>query len=962
MEYRLFIEGKEIEVNNETVISITKQFSSLNNPTNLFTEWTKTVRIPVTEYNDKTFGGIYSADKRIVWGGSKYIGLYFDPSKKLDFYIEYNNDRILSGYAKMNTVTKNNGYGYYEFTLFGALGKVFQDIKNITFDSSVLEDDDMSKYYIDGSQYVSGYINKDLVKGAWETPQSSLDIYSTNIYDFIGFGIKNSFNSDFDSKSVQLNKASNEDSIVTFESIISNTGDTSNHFPYNRFSADTILKEGLLPRAFGEYRSYYQPPYCYFNKLWQIFWKKAESLTGYDVIFDGSWFNATNPYYANLCYMLKPFEVNDGDSKVNKYYLNGETLSYPNTAGYTSAWSEFKSFDFTFDGSQSVEALPISDFGGTYDYFKLGQNYNVLFKDGVNFELAISDLVNREWINPDAGMMVTVNFCKDDIGTLYDYKTYLIANSGTTIPTSGFDGVYLLGNAQPLRRYYVGWNVNIPVNDLLTKYKGEKVRIVINYAWINPNPPFKNDGGSGNQDWWPRLDITLKSGQFSVDLSDKIKRSYSYFTFNDLWNMDYNLFEEILNYCKIFKLVFDVDDIKKKIYIKRSTTYFKDYKIEDWTNKVDYSKDFIITPISFENKYVLFNYKDTDVNRNKEYKKRYGVNYGEKKLNTDYAFNTDTKKLFDKDINLSINSSENILPWENIYGNGSLDYIFTNEVFIDTSNDKGENVDNFGAYYFYDGIYDFDSNIERLNTITDDTNYMQSNTVYCYNAIETDTQNRVKTDTYTCLNVLKDGFMSTFNLPNVNYTNGDNYDDAMCIYDLFWDEYLNEVYDTSNKKIECYIRILPKDFINFKFNKFIKIENNLYLVNKINDFDMESRDSVKCELVQIHNINAYTQDLFDIDYFGVEATHLFETGSESDYEYPRGLKVPFKTNLSTSDFSISIDYKDSYYGTLYCVDDHSELSISWTHVINETMEADIVITNNIDGRELCRLPITIQGD
>ena len=285
---RLFIEDKEVELNESVQVAITKQFEDLSNPTTIINDWSKTVSIPFTQNNHKLFGHIYSPDRIISaktssslistpsrikkWDGSGYVddslvsgeivcdlavqylqlgfqnanweytakedyscnndthtyefiydsaryyrlefsfrdlsseadnkevyfvqwdlaglglvegetyivsfshrkngnnsiiydwalierqpitGLYFDPYKKLNFRLQWSDTVIMTGYAKMNEIKQSNKKGTYELTLFGQLGKVFQDLKKITFDKTSKEYD----YYLDGSEYVSEYIN-----------------------------------------------------------------------------------------------------------------------------------------------------------------------------------------------------------------------------------------------------------------------------------------------------------------------------------------------------------------------------------------------------------------------------------------------------------------------------------------------------------------------------------------------------------------------------------------------------------------------------------------------------------------------------------------------------------------------------------------------------------------------------------------------------------------------------------
>ena len=161
---RLFIENREIELDESVQFAITKQFEDLSNPTAIINDWSKTVSIPFTANNNAIFGHIYNPDRLIVVGTSDTLtGIYFDPLKKLDMRLQSGDNVLMSGYAKMNEIKQSKGKGTYEITLFGQLGKVLQEMSKITFDRAT----DSSAYLIDGSQYLDEVINSDLVYKSW---------------------------------------------------------------------------------------------------------------------------------------------------------------------------------------------------------------------------------------------------------------------------------------------------------------------------------------------------------------------------------------------------------------------------------------------------------------------------------------------------------------------------------------------------------------------------------------------------------------------------------------------------------------------------------------------------------------------------------------------------------------------------------------------------------------------------
>ena len=58
MNARLFIENREIELDETVQFAITKQFEDLINPTAIINEWSKTVSIPFTASNNALLGHI----------------------------------------------------------------------------------------------------------------------------------------------------------------------------------------------------------------------------------------------------------------------------------------------------------------------------------------------------------------------------------------------------------------------------------------------------------------------------------------------------------------------------------------------------------------------------------------------------------------------------------------------------------------------------------------------------------------------------------------------------------------------------------------------------------------------------------------------------------------------------------------------------------------------------------------
>ena len=913
MNTQLFIENYEIELNEAVQFCLNKQFEELSNPTTVINDWSKTVSIPFTAHNNKIFGYLYKPNRIIVGtnspDGYKQMGIYFDPTKKLDFRLVYNTMVLMTGYAKMNTVKRSKGVGTYDITLFGQLGKVFQEMQKITFDTT----SDASNYIIDGSVYVNETINKELIYNAWHTVEQRDDILrkkTDNHYvvtDIIGFAPNNSFSEGFDYKTYQLNDSSS----LTFAETLGDsfTDDTG-------ISPDSVIPNGMLPREIGEYRSYYQLPYIYFNKLFRIFEAKSEELTGYTFDLDDSWFNETNPYWFNLVYMLRPLS-NLKNITYNNIYTgtyNSQHVVYANSS--QKYHYSFSSYEPGFSFGVQSEQIPMLINVGTYShYFELKDTEVVDGQLSVHFKMDVAcNLGSEQNVHirnngvfvidvymTDAATGHPATFTKQlgricvkwsDSSYVASNTTYTI-NVGTKTIPSGSSTWTMVDRDFSFTVPADLMNKDVKFSYSLSGWHAEGT--FSGSLFVNSNPSSVDLGN-----------ITLygKPNTMRLNVTPLIGKSFSKFILNDLWNNDYNLFTEIIKYCKMFRIGVSVDDFEKKIIFKPYSKYFEDYSIENWTEKIDKSKDYIITPITLENKYILFNYDDNKTNLGSIYKDKYGVNYGDYKLITDYNFNSDSKNLFEK-IKTSIVNTDNVLSWSNIYSYHNIIYSFPNEIYVYNKDKDNKQVDIFGALYFVNGYGAF-SDEEALHLrpvkISDDTTFQQVNNTYFYTQGAGSTLN---ISIYPKLDIVRGDNMCLFNIPKENYTYLSNYGNKNTIYKNFWEKYINERYNVQNKKITCYVKLTPNDYNNFRWNKLVQVDDQLCIVNKIYDYDVQSNSTTKVDLITIMDVDGYKTDNFTYDYIKAK---------------PRELTIPYDhykeaTITSTRPWSI---HPDDWRDSLVC--------------------------------------------
>lgn len=858
---RLFIENQEIEITNDVQVAITKQFEELSNPTIIINDWSKTVSIPFSQRNNEIFGHIYCPDKMIVAGAST-IGIYFNPLKKLDFRIEWNNTILMTGYAKMNEVKQNNGNGTYEITLFGQLGKIFQELQKITFFPAT---EDVN-YYIDGSEYLQEVIDKTLIYRSWTSQgQTHVNLMKrTNPYytftDIIGFAPNNSFNDHFDYKTYQINDVYSD----KFENTLGDsfTEDTG-------IQPDTAIPNGMLPREIGEYRSYLQLPFIYFNKLFQIFQEKAESLTGYTFDLDSTWFSSSNPYWYNTVYMLKMLDVKAGNLYSNVY--NNFSTSYSDTR-YTSINSWGTSSTYTTEqtsklcmlGIVSEQKEGVLDKTNSRNRLVFGDNQILNLHFFINLFLwVISQSVH---IKDDNGLVLTVTATGASGAT--QSQTFLIRHQGSSI-TYNDAPVFETGSSGSGA---TGYDILIPTIEAyfnLTKAEfGDYVTFQTKTKWINNAYPLS---GSAQGDFTLYYGGTTMSGttigtKSNVEVvvpDNKWLHSNGTFTLNDLWDNDYNLFGEILKYCKMYRIGISVDEFAKKIKFQSYTKYFYNYSVTDWTDKIDKSKDYIITPVTWDNKYVLFNYEDNNTKQGVQYRTTYGFNYGDYRLVTEYNFNSDTQKLFEN-VHTSITNTDNVLSWTNLFDNHKIVYSFPAELYVYCKDDDDKYVNVFGSYFFHNGLKNFSTEVSlcmREVYISDDTALQSATNKYFYTQTIDSALQQVTT--YPNLDVVRGDNLCLFNVPKENYTYLNNYTGKQSIYTNFWQKYIDERYNVQNKKITCYVILSPQEYNQFKWNTFVKIGNQLCFVNKIYDYDITAMQPTKVDLITIQDTDGYTTNNYE---------------------------------------------------------------------------------------------------
>jgi hypothetical protein len=126
---KLFIANKEVDCSEGISLPITYTVEDFQNPTIVKNSFSKTISIPGTKNNNKIFGEIYKLDRFLHIKEGNFSGVYFDPSKRVDFGIYNNGYLVESGYMQLNSISIKQAVITYNITLYGGLGDFFYGLK-----------------------------------------------------------------------------------------------------------------------------------------------------------------------------------------------------------------------------------------------------------------------------------------------------------------------------------------------------------------------------------------------------------------------------------------------------------------------------------------------------------------------------------------------------------------------------------------------------------------------------------------------------------------------------------------------------------------------------------------------------------------------------------------------------------------------------------------------------------------
>jgi hypothetical protein len=377
-----------------------------------------------------------------------------------------------------------------------------------------------------------------------------------------------------------------------------------------------------------------------------------------------------------------------------------------------------------------------------------------------------------------------------------------------------------------------------------------------------------------------------------------------YVDFSLIINNTIKQIDILASIAKKFNLVFVPDpEVPNQIIVEPYQYYVGTGSIYDWTDKLSYDKGWSVQPaLNFVESELIFTDLEDGDDGNKQFKDKNSRIYGQNYVFNQTDFKSQTKKIE------TIFSPQITRKWDNNVAIPlGINYV--------SANTPGETAAVESVIWTYKGIktkpkifYYLGNKSIFLNTLGEvyDTTYIwATNLIYISKSDGTNSlasteapvisntmplgnpdSNKINNDSICILfnsELPTDVGVETFDAVNA-YTDRD-------MYNLFYENRINNLYNSNTRFLEGYFWLKLSDIKNLKANDIIKIKEQYFTWNKINQYNLTDRELTKVELVQVdNNPSVYPTRYFQYNYCADTGTTY---NIKTDFTNPEMIKTHF---------------------------------------------------------------------
>lgn len=762
---KIYINNEQIDLTDEVSIPLNFNIADIREPEKRSTTWSKTVVLPGTTFNNKLFSNIWNVNAVINSTGTTNFTPNFNPNLKAVAEITYNEATQFKGICQLLNVNVTDKYEIqYEVAFFGELQNVYQ-----FFNNKYLRDIDLSEYNHKYTLY-----NQEL---SWYNTQG----YTYPMIDY-GFQINNRFN------------VTNMFPALFVKTIIDKMFSDAGFSYQSNFFNSTIFKKLIIPYSGG---SALKLTNQQVTERTGRASKTSTQIIKQDnqspILSDGS-----REYAVRLNYQDKTTAPN---SDVGNNFSDQDGAS------------NYQTFTIEKSGTYTISAYVRANVKHypTASNVNLSSTFNTvgilsIIKNPQNKGTYLQQIANRT-INLQPYADVTP---RDDSFNILNQQNYSLISSGSTSLTG--EGTLSVNS-------YLEKNDIIQVK--ISKTAGDQV-----------SPPSLYRVGTVREtvgvNSYAELNI-LQDSYFSVALADTNIQEDDDVEINAVLPDKIKQSEFFNSIVKAFNLFVEVDKANaNKLIIEPRPTFYSSGTVQDWSDKLDYSKETKIIPLGELNtKSYVFSYKEDLDYFNSNYKTTFNEIYGQKKydiLNDFLKGEVKTELIFSPTPLVDTIGHDRVLS--KIYTlntNGQIQPTQSNLRLLywgglKTTNVQWQHIATSGTTFR--GNYPYAGHLDDVQNPTFDLNFGVPYQVY-----------------YT----------------PIKYT-GNN------LYNKYWKDYIEQISDKDSKIFSGYFLLNEWDIQNLDFRDTYFFENEYWRLNKIIDYDRINNQPTKCEFIKLKTLPPFEDD------------------------------------------------------------------------------------------------------
>jgi hypothetical protein len=560
----------------------------------------------------------------------------------------------------------------------------------------------------------------------------------------------------------------------------------------------------------------------------KTYWDKIHQLAG----FTYEWANLSDAYFDKLVIPYNGGQVNIGyeDFLVAANVSNDYTGTQPvgqNVTFYDAltGWAETQDNQLLFDPTTGEYEVPFNIVSGQSINFEVSIDYEIFLDNSTGSTVWLVDMLSQpatyfyryhpririktgstilnEWniINPNAtGLNV---FSQRNEGSLPNGSTSIGTGTYTfTLPVSPLNATNILT---------METGIEMGIGTFAAVYGGGNLR------WKDTN---STSGTDVSVD--PRLDATVR---VRIIPSEGVVVSGATLVMNDYIPRQVKQKDLIKSFCTMYNLFVEQDtDNPQKLIYRHRDEYYDSGAVKDWTLKLakDRAQQLQFLP-ELSKKKLQLTYKPDNDEPNVNYVDAVREIYGQVEFTFDneYVKDTDRKELIFSPTPININSFGAAVPMIGGTPKTNLRVLIHDGV----RSCQPYNIIDYASITGYSGITatPIYTNVGELNVTT-----------------------------YPMVHHMNDPFNASFDInfaicdfyyyPNIGLTNNN-------LFNVYWRRTVNQI--NRGKMLSAFFDLEEDDIQTLRLNDKIRIDNSWWNINRIQDYNANSRTLTKVELLSI---------------------------------------------------------------------------------------------------------------